>query len=171
MNFINPGIETTGGTFHDAVAMVFVQGGWNLRGKIYFVGNGGSAGICSHMAADWLKNGHFRAMCFNDPALLTCLSNDLGYGSVFSEPLKIFGERNDVLFAISSSGQSINIINAVHAAKLIDMKVITLSGFAPDNPLRTMGDINFYVPSHKYGTVEIAHLSICHAILDKVMEQ
>lgn len=138
--------------------------------SIYFIGNGGSAGIASHMAADWLKNGRFRAMCFNDPAQLTCLTNDIGFTSVFAEPLKRFGKPGDILVAISSSGRSLNIINACWAAKEMGMFVITLSGFDADNPLRELGDSNFYVPSHKYGTVEITHLAMCHAMLDRLVE-
>jgi D-sedoheptulose 7-phosphate isomerase len=139
--------------------------------RIFFVGNGGSAGICSHMAADWLKNGRFAAMAFNDPASLTCLANDLGYQYVFSEPLGFFGYDGDVLFAISSSGKSPNIITAASAANDRKMHVVTLTGFDADNPLRRMGGINFYVPEHQYGYVECAHQCILHAILDIQMQR
>ena len=135
---------------------------------VYFIGNGGSAGIASHMAADFMKNGGFKAMCFNDPALLTCLGNDLGYENVFSEPVRRFAQAGDLLFAISSSGRSSNIINAAMQANVSGMVVVTLSGFDRDNPLRKLGTINFYVPSHAYGVVEISHLAICHEILDRV---
>lgn len=142
----------------------------NCTGTLYFIGNGGSAAIASHMAADYTKNAKRRAMCFNDPALVTCLANDLGYGSGFSFPIKQFGRPEDMLFAISSSGRSINIINAVHAAEAIGMTIITLSGFDADNLLQRMGNVNFYIPSHKYGVVETCHLAICHMILDAVIE-
>lgn len=134
----------------------------------YFIGNGGSAAIASHMAADWLKNGEMRAVCFNDGALLTCLSNDLGYERSFSVPLHRFGAPDDVLFAVSSSGQSQNIIEAASTAKKLLMKVVTLTGFRGDNPLRLIGHYNFHVPSMQYGAVEIAHLSILHSLLDEV---
>src|SRR4051812_7691071 len=58
------------------------------HGRIYFVGNGGSAGIASHMAVDWMKNGGFASSCFNDGASLTCLANDLGFEQVFALPLQ-----------------------------------------------------------------------------------
>lgn len=135
----------------------------------YFVGNGGSAAIASHMAIDFLKNGGMRAMAFNDGAALTCLSNDLGYERSFSMPLSRFGTSTDVLFAISSSGQSQNILEAASTGKKLLMNVITLSGFRGDNPLRRLGQHNFYVPSMKYGAVEIAHLAILHSLLDEVM--
>jgi D-sedoheptulose 7-phosphate isomerase len=139
--------------------------------KIMFVGNGGSAAIASHQAVDYWKNGGLRAMAFNDASLLTCISNDYGYASVFEKPIQMFAESGDVLIAISSSGMSVNILNAVAAARQKDCPTITLSGFSPDNHLRKLGDINFYVPSHSYGYVEIAHLMILHCTLDTIMKQ
>lgn len=154
------------GDVFDAVSLV-----WRVRKKkqrIFFVGNGGSAAIASHMAADYQKAGKCKAFCFNDGAQLTCLANDLGYGNVFSEPLLMHGAPGDLLVAISSSGKSDSIINAVHAARARDMGVITLSGMKPDNPLSEMGDINFHVRSDRYGVIEIAHLAILHTILDEI---
>ena len=87
--------------------------------KIFFIGNGGSAAIANHMAADWMKNGGFRALSFSDSSLLTCVSNDIGYGSSFSVPIGRYGGPADLLFAISSSGASINILNGVLAAKRV----------------------------------------------------
>ncbi len=73
------------------------------------------------------------------------------------------------MLAISSSGNSANIVNAADTARARDIAVLTLSGFAPDNRLRGLGDLNIYAPSGLYGFVEIAHLTFCHAILDIVM--
>jgi phosphoheptose isomerase len=69
--------------------------------------------------------------------------------------------------AISSSGQSADILNAVTAAQTIGIGVISLSGFKADNPLRRAGDLNFYIESTEYGFVEISHLVLCYAILDR----
>lgn len=159
-------IETNGGGYESAIGLCRTS----KNHKIFFVGNGGSAAIASHMAVDFTKAGGFSALCFNDAAALTCLANDLGYQNVFSYPLLQFGAPKDILFAISSSGQSMSIINAVTAAKSQEMSIITLSGFTYDNPLRRLGHINFYVPSDKYGIVEICHLAICHSILDQLVE-
>ena len=137
--------------------------------KIIFIGNGASASISSHMATDFWKNGGMRAMAFNDAALLTCLSNDCGYENVFGKSVKMFAGEGDILIAISSSGQSENILNGAQAARKLGVHVVTLSGFSPDNPLRGMGEINFYVPDGTYGAVEILHLSICHCILDAII--
>lgn len=138
--------------------------------KLIFIGNGGSATIASHMAIDYWKNGGIRATTFNDPALLTCLGNDYGYEQVFQKPLEMFAQPSDLLIAISSSGSSPNILNGVKMARQKDCAVITLSGFTSDNPLRVLGDLNFYVPSRAYGFVEMTHLAICHAALDLACE-
>ncbi len=139
------------------------------RAKNIFVGNGGSAAIASHMAIDYSKNGRLPSLAFNDGPALTCLGNDLGYENVFAEQIKLHARPGDLLFAISSSGASANILAAVRQATASGCQVITLSGFAPDNPLRGSGILNWYVASSEYGLVEISHLVICHAILDYEM--
>jgi len=139
--------------------------------KVIFVGNGGSAAIASHQAIDYWKNGGLKAIAFNDPAWLTCLANDYGYPAVFAAPIRMFADAGDVVMAISSSGRSVNILNAVRAARERQCSVVTLSGFAPSNDLRSLGDLNFYVPSDSYGFVEIAHLTVLHAILDAIIAE
>jgi D-sedoheptulose 7-phosphate isomerase len=137
--------------------------------KLMFVGNGGSAAIASHMAIDYSKNGGLRSLAFNDGAALTCLGNDLGYENVFAHQVDLHGREGDLLIAISSSGNSANILNAVAAGRVRGCAVVTLSGFSRDNALRKLGDMNFYVADNNYGFVEVAHLAICHAILDMAM--
>ena len=134
--------------------------------KIMIVGNGGSAGIASHTAIDFSKNAKLRTLAFNDSSALTCLANDFGYDQVFAKQIEIHGNPGDLLIAISSSGRSANILNAVAAARNHTVDVLTFSGFTPDNPLRTTGDVNFYVPAAEYGFVEIAHQALLHAMLD-----
>ncbi len=134
-----------------------------------FIGNGGSAAIASHMAIDYSKNGRLPSLAFNDGPALTCLGNDLGFENVFAEQIKLHARQGDLLFAISSSGASANILAAVKQAKESGCQVITLSGFSADNPLREQGALNWYVESSEYGFVEISHLVICHAILDLEM--
>lgn len=138
--------------------------------KLMFIGNGASAGIASHMSTDYWKNGGIRAVAFNDSSLLTCISNDYGYKHVFEKPVEMFANAGDILFAISSSGKSKNILRAVAAAKTKGCKIMTFSGFEKDNPLVSLGDYNFYVPAKSYGLVEVLHLSICHCILDTIIE-
>ena len=139
------------------------------RGKIMWVGNGGSAAIASHSAADYFRTGNVKTQCFTDSSLITCMSNDFGYPEVFSRPVELYAESGDVLVAISSSGKSPNILNAVQAAREKGCIVVTLSGFNAENPLRKMGDVNFYVPSSEYGFVELTHGVLCHSFLDLFM--
>lgn len=151
-----------------AVALVrSVQG---VNRKVIMVGNGGSAGIASHQAVDYWKNGGVRATAFNDASLLTCISNDLSFAEVFSAPIDRFADEGDLVFAISSSGSSPNILNAADAARRRGCGLVTFSGFAPDNALRAKGDLNFHVASFSYGLVEILHLFIIHTILDAKLQ-
>lgn len=137
--------------------------------KIMFIGNGGSAGISSHVAIDYLKNGGMRATAFNDASALTCLGNDLGYDQVFAKQLDMHADAGDLLIAISSSGRSPNILNGVGTARDRGCGVVTYSGFGADNPLRRSGDVNFYIGSGEYGFVEVGHLALCHASFDIAM--
>ena len=137
--------------------------------KLMFIGNGASAAISSHMATDFWKTGGMRALAFNDPAGLTCIGNDYGYHHLFEKPVEMFADAGDVLVAISSSGRSENILRAAHAAKARGCHVLTLSGFAADNPLKQLGDGNFHVPVESYGLVEVLHHSICHCLLDAIV--
>ena len=141
----------------------------NWHSKVMFIGNGGSAGIASHLAIDYSKNGRLPAMVFSDISAATCLSNDYGYEYVFAKQIQFHGQKQDVLVAISSSGSSLNILRAVTAARSIGCQVITFSGFDIDNPLRQLGDLNFYIDSKEYGFVEVAHMSLGHALLDYIV--
>lgn len=151
-------------------AMEMVRAAQAANKKIIMVGNGGSAGIASHQSVDYWKNGGVRAIAFNDASLLTCIGNDLGYEHVFSAPIEQFADADDIVFAISSSGASPNILNAANAARGKGCQLITFSGFAGDNPLRSLGDLNFHVASSSYGLVEILHLFIIHTILDMKLQ-
>jgi len=139
--------------------------------KIMIIGNGGSAGISSHLAVDFWKNGGIKSTAFNDSSLLTCISNDYSYEQVFEKPIEMFAESGDILFAISSSGNSKNILNAVNTAKAKGVFVITLSGFSSDNKLRQLGDINIYTPHNDYGVVEVSHVAIIHSLLNDYISQ
>jgi D-sedoheptulose 7-phosphate isomerase len=103
--------------------------------------------------------------------MLTCLGNDYGYEHVFAKQIEFHARAGDCLNALSSSGKSPNILNAVQAARELDCVILTLSGFSADNPLRKSGDMNLFIESPYYGFVEIGHLALCHAILDYAMDQ
>ncbi|MEI7661973.1 MAG: SIS domain-containing protein [Bacteroidota bacterium] len=137
--------------------------------RIYIVGNGGSAAIASHAAIDFWKNGGIPAHTFNDSSLLTCIANDIGFEDVFAKPLEMFATEGDLVICISSSGNSPDIIKACQAAEARKCRIITLSGFSPDNRLRALGHLNFFVPGFSYGFVEILHQYVLHCILDAKM--
>jgi len=127
------------------------------NGKIMVIGNGGSSAIASHAQNDLCKSVGVRALVLTETALLTALTNDLSYAEAYERQVELWATSNDLLMAISSSGKSENILRAVRAAAAKNCRVITFSGFAPDNPLRQTGAINFYVASGQYGIVEISH--------------
>ncbi|MAF79753.1 phosphoheptose isomerase [bacterium] len=137
--------------------------------KLLFIGNGGSATIADHLAEDFSKMANIRGLSFNNGPLLTCLSNDYSFEEAFEKAIEIYADEGDVLFAISSSGKSPNILNGVKAAKSIGCKTITLSGFEEGNPLSQKGDINIYTPTASYGVAESSHSVILHAILDHIV--
>ena len=137
--------------------------------KIILIGNGGSAAVAEHMAIDFTKNAGLRAMTISGSPQLTTFANDYGYEHVYSKGIEAYADKGDVLLAISSGGESPNILNAVQAAQKMGCKVITFSAFEPHNSLRKMGDINLHVPSHAYGYVEIIHNLLIHFINDKII--
>ena len=154
----------------DAMSLL-VQSLEKLRsegGHLYIVGNGGSAGVASHAATDFLKCGKIRAATLYDASLLTCMSNDYGYDVAFAQILATVAGGKDVLFAISSSGQSPNICNAALEMCKLGGSVVTLTGFSPNNPLRSLGDLNIWLDSDDYGMVEIGHQFVLHNLADRI---
>ena len=89
----------------------------NGGGKVILVGNGGSAAMASHVAVDLTKAAGIRAINFNEADLITCFSNDYGYEKWVEKAVDFYADKNDVLVLISSSGKSLNMINACKAAK------------------------------------------------------
>ncbi|MBF0431212.1 MAG: SIS domain-containing protein [Fibrobacteria bacterium] len=138
------------------------------RNAIFFIGNGASASMCSHFAADFAKNGKIHTQTFTDLSLITAVANDLSYEKVFADPLRFRARSGDMLVAISSSGASPNILEAVKVAKDKGMYILTLSGMKPENPLRKQGEINFYIPGETYGMVETCHAAVLHYWMDLV---
>lgn len=139
------------------------------EGKIMVIGNGGSAAIASHLQNDLCKAVGARAMVFNEPPLLTALSNDHGYGCVFERPIELWAESRDLLIAISCSGESENVLRGVRVAKVKGCEIMTFSGFQSDNSLRRAGDLNFYISSQSYGEVEVSHMALTHFLTDYTM--
>lgn len=137
----------------------------NLRkraGCLYLIGNGASASMSSHFAADLNKNAKIRTQVFTDAALLTAVANDISFEQVFAEPLNRMAESRDMLLTISSSGNSPNILAAIAVARKKHMSIVTLSGMNADNASRKLGDLNFYVNDMTYGMVETVHSALLH---------
>ena len=138
------------------------------KGLIF--GNGGSAAIASHFSVDLTKNASIRCSNFNESDLITCFANDYGFENWVAKAVEFYGDQGDVLIVISSSGQSKNMINATSSARTKKFsKIVTLSGFEADNPLRKTGDINLWVNSRAYNYVENLHQIWLLAIVDLVI--
>lgn len=137
---------------------------------VYLIGNGGSSGIVSHAAIDFLNACGYRAHALSDNSLITCMANDYGYENVFTQPLKTLLEDGDILIAVSSSGNSANIHTAASYAKERNCTVITFSGFKTDNKLRKCGSYNIWLDSEHYGRVEIGHSLILHYLTDRLAQ-
>lgn len=142
----------------------------NLKKKIFVIGNGGSSGIASHHVIDLINVVKAPAFSLSDSNILTCIGNDYGYPFIFSRPLDCLANDGDVLIAISSSGKSPNILSACDALSKKEAKVVTLSGFSENNPLRSKGVVNIWTGENDYGLVETAHFFILHTIIDGWLE-
>lgn len=139
-------------------------------GKVIIAGNGGSAAMASHTSVDLTKNAQLRSINFNESDLITCFSNDFGYERWIEKSLEYYADPGDCVILISSSGSSINILNAAKKAKEMGLSVITFSGFSSDNPLRERGDLNFYVDSKEYNIVEMSHHIWLLALVDRIID-
>ncbi len=139
--------------------------------SIYFIGNGGSAATASHFANDlaigtrsWDKPFRVISLCDNQ-AVITAIGNDSGYEKIFYEQLSVLLKKEDVVVAISASGNSPNLIEAVNKAKEIGAKTIALTAF-DGGILRTIVDAGVHVPTDKaeYGPAEDAHMVLDHLV-------
>ena len=134
--------------------------------KIIVVGNGGSAAIASHFSVDMTKNGGVRCINFNESDLLTCFSNDYGYENWVKEALNFYADREDLVILISSSGNSLNMINAAKFTKLKKNYLVTFTGFFGKNRLSKYGSINFVVNSKSFNYIENTHQYWLLALVD-----
>ena len=134
--------------------------------KTLFFGNGGSCSICSHLMVDWIKAGGLRAYTPSDCSLITCFANDYGHDRWMAEALKATVSYGDIVIAISSSGESENIVNLAKECRDLGTILITLTGFSQNNRLSKLGMFNFWVDSAVYNHVEIAHKIVALGFLD-----
>lgn len=137
---------------------------WGSR--VYLIGNGGSLAVASHIATDFALFANWPSIALTNSVALTSHTNDYGADANFTKQLELLRSREDVLIAMSCSGKSRNIIDAAQYVEASGGFVATFTGFEPDNSLRRLGALNFYVPAHEYGFVQLAHESILHATCD-----
>jgi len=143
-----------------------IRGVGTSNNKVIVVGNGGSAAIASHLAVDLTKVAGIRTVNFNEPSLLTCFANDYGYEHWVEKALGFHADQGDLLILVSSSGESANILNGAKRAVAMGLSILTLSGFANDNRLRSLGGINLWVNSRTYNIVENVHQIWMLSIVD-----
>ena len=139
--------------------------------RILIFGNGGSAAIASHVSVDLTKNVKVKAMNFNEADLITCFSNDYGYEKWIEKAVDFYADKNDTLVLVSSSGKSMNMINACKAAKRKKIKVISFTGHTKNNPLSKIANLSLWIDSKAYNFVENTHqiwlLTVCDLIIGK----
>jgi len=138
--------------------------------KIMVFGNGGSASIASHFSVDLTKNAKVRSVNYNEADLITCFSNDYGYEKWVEMAIKFYGDKGDILIAISTSGMSKNIINGINAARKKKFKsIITFTGHNKKNSVSRLGDINMWIDSRAYNIVENIHQTWLLSIVDLII--
>ena len=145
-------------------------------GKIMSCGNGGSLCDATHFAEE--LTGRFRsnrrplsAMAINDPAYLTCTSNDFCFEDVFARWVEAFGKAGDVLLAITTSGRSENVIRAARVAKTLGMKVVTLTSEG-DSPVKELSDVCIQVPRAPHSDrIQEIHIKVIHITIEALEKE
>ena len=144
--------------------------------KLLFVGNGGSAADCQHMAGEYVsrflieRNGLPAIALTTDTSILTAIGNDYGYEMVFSRQIEALGRKGDLLFVYSTSGNSQNILKAVETAKKMGISVVGMTGLNRGK-LDTMCNFIFKTPSIRTPQIQEGHLIAGHAICALVEKQ
>jgi len=141
--------------------------------KILSCGNGGSMSDAMHFAEE--LSGRFRkdrpayaALALSDPAFISCVANDYGYEQVFARDVQAFGQRGDVLLAISTSGNSANVLRAAEAARAQNMKVIALTG-KDGGALAALADVELRVPHVGFADrIQEVHIKIIHCLIEEI---
>ena len=136
---------------------------------VIILGNGGSNAISCHIAEDYTKALGKRALCFGDSARMSCYANDYGWDNAYTKYIEHFTTDQTLVILISSSGNSVNILNAAQYCIENNIPIIILSGFSNTNKLNiNFGQkslLSFYVDSNDYGVVECIHELILHSII------
>ena len=163
----------TADTLAEPASLAAVKIAQALRegGKIMFCGNGGSAGDSQHLAAEFVatldhrkpREGLAAIALTTDSSLITAFSNDFGFEGIFDRQVETLGQAGDVLFAISTSGNSENVLRAAQVAQQKDILVIALTGQS-GGKMAAHADILLNVPSDKTMHIQESHIALGHAI-------
>jgi len=144
--------------------------------KLLIAGNGGSAADAQHFAGELVSRFYFDRPALaaialtTDTSILTAIGNDYGYEDIFSRQIQAHGQSGDVFIAISTSGNSLNIIKAMHEAKSLGMTVIGLSGQS-GGAMKSLCDICFCIPSNSTPRIQEGHLLIEHSLCACIEEE
>ena len=141
----------------------------NDGGKLIFCGNGGSASDSQHLAAELI--GRFQKdrdpipaiSLSTDTSVITAISNDYGFEFLFSKQIEALGNKEDVLFVITTSGKSKNIINALKKAKEMNLKTVSFSGINTES-IKNSSDYIISIPSEVPGAIQQSHITIGQVI-------
>ena len=169
INLMKNGMETIDINVFEKVIMV-IEKAIKKNKTIFTCGNGGSSSIADHFVCDFVKgvssdtniSSRFVSLSSNMP-IFSAIANDINYKDVFSFQLEKLGSENDILIAVSSSGKSKNIVNALKKAKDKNIKTISLVGF-DGGPAKKMSDLSLHVNISNYGVVEDLHQSLMHVM-------
>lgn len=138
--------------------------------NVFIFGNGGSASIADHIQLDLSNKCDVRSYTYNSPGLITCFSNDYGFKFAIRKFLEIYLKKGDIIFLISSSGTSENmILTAKYLLKT--HKVITFTGFKNKNKLSKLGNINLWVDSNNYNVVETLHQMYFLQVVENIISK
>lgn len=144
---------------------------WRTRKAVYLCGNGGSAGNAAHLANDYLaamgkgERPGIRAHALSaNPAVLTCLGNDIGYDRIYAQQVHSLGEPGDLLIVFSGSGNSPNVVEALKVAKARGMVTVAVTGYS-GGACRTLADIPVHFPVDDMQIAEDMQLVVGHMIM------
>ena len=153
-------------------AVDLIKDVFERRGRIFACGNGGSMCDAMHFAEEW--TGRFRkdrqplpAMALGDASHLTCVANDYGYEEVFARPILAFGHAGDLLVAISTSGNSVNVLRAAEAAKSREMKVLGMLG-KDGGKIKSHCDLCLIAPGSTSDRIQEIHMMVLHILIESV---
>ncbi|MCH8292666.1 D-sedoheptulose 7-phosphate isomerase [Candidatus Poribacteria bacterium] len=153
-------------------AVDLIKDVFERRGRIFACGNGGSMCDAMHFAEEW--TGRFRkdrqplpAMALGDASHLTCVANDYGYEEVFARPILAFGHAGDLLVAISTSGNSVNVLRAAEAAKSREMKVLGMLG-KDGGKIKPHCDLCLIAPGSTSDRIQEIHMMVLHILIESV---